>query len=182
MNYKKIAKIIGVVACLSICLNFYFVSNMISKQSMIDEHLRYSYSALAGSINDTIEQNIPMALKDEENAGRILGRSAAHIYECNEAIKTMSKINSNFDYDLDELTRYLFSLFGEDNPLTTENVEILNKISKVRLYSNDKDFYRGEGYYHSKVRTPMDLFIKTPQKYFDEPHQSFKDILSNVDY
>lgn len=165
-------KILVVILIVSIVLNFSLSTTLISRQHNVDKFLKYTYSGISWSLNNTVlyslKKNLveadPHLLENKTYLLSVLRATITEVRNYNTVLKKMYLLNNNFTFNLDELTKYLSQLnenisSEEIASLSEYDKTILNEITTIRFHSDLLNFYQKNKYNYNK--RPQDFYYES---------------------
>lgn len=162
-------KILVAILIVSVVLNVFLSTTLISKQHYIDRFLQYTFCEVSQSLNKRVLNNLRTylvetdshLLEDKAYLIRSLKASQTEVLRHNIILKKMYPLNNNFTFNLDELEKYLSHL-SEDlhseeiKSLSEYDKSILSKIINLRFHDDLFGFYQENK--HSYNKRPQDFY------------------------
>lgn len=180
MKIKElINKSFPVLLCISILLNIFLLSTLFDKQKKIDRFLKLSNFGTAETVNiilseleDKLVKVDEEKLKDRRYVIQTLNDIERKLSLCDLSWEFARELNSNFDFDIYKLERYIYEL-RRSFVLSKEGFsdydrQVLKKIASIRLYTTLTDFYEDGSFYQKKPRYFIRDSYKKLEKICDE--------------
>ncbi|MTI68565.1 MAG: hypothetical protein FH753_18445 [Firmicutes bacterium] len=171
---KKLKITLIIFLCISIFLNIIFFTTLVYKQNRIDRVLKYLHTTSANDVNNILE-DIKKRLVDVdksklEDRSYVINTLKDIRYELFLTQLTLGKlklINSNYDFDISPLYKYISQLYESykkgEKGLTEIDKKTLKEITDIFLYSEVKGFYKEISVFNIKPNSPKE-FYKKPYK------------------
>lgn len=174
---KKTFKVILIFSlCSSIFFNIHLIKIVSSYRSDIDRAIEYSHWGVMDNI-EVIIKDLNESLIDIEQSKLLEDRKyvidaleeAYKRLSSNESIlRSLMRINNNYDIDIDPLTDYIYELKDtvktSNEGLTDIDKKTLKEITDIRFYNFYSNFYEESSIYG----------VRKPQKLKEEVKKPFK--------